>query len=375
MFTGIMRNYTLTLSVLATAAALVACRTNDRQQAAGKEEGSTVTNEFVCNPPPNTQHAPITIKRASGSLGEVQRFQESVNELLPADAAIEKLAEGFDWSEGPVWMPGGYLLFSDVPMNTVFKWTEKKGVTLYIQPSGYSGEAPRGGEPGSNGLTRDKDGRLILAQHGNRRVTRLEKNGVGTILAEFYQMRRFNSPNDVVVKSNGDIYFTDPPYGLPGNVNDPNKEIPFQGVYRVSIKDGSVTLLSREMSRPNGLAFSPDEKTLYVANSDSKQAMWMAYPVAEDGTLERGRVLLDVTEFSKGKKGLPDGLKVDQRGNLWATGPGGVLILSPEGKHLGTLNTGEATANCAWGEDGSVLYITADMYLCRIRTSVKGAGW
>ncbi|HEY0549680.1 MAG TPA: SMP-30/gluconolactonase/LRE family protein, partial [Verrucomicrobiae bacterium] len=179
-----------------------------------------------------------------------------------------------------------------------------------------------------------------------------------------------------VVKSNGDIYFTDPPYGLPGNVEDPTKEIPFQGVYRVSASDKKVTLLTDEVTRPNGLAFSPDEKILYVASSDPKKAIWMSYPVKADGTLGAGRVFFDCTAMqSDTRKGLPDGLKVDQSGNVWATGPGGVLIISPAGKHLGTLATGEATANCAWGDDGSTLYITADMYLCRVRTKTKGAGW
>jgi gluconolactonase len=270
-------------------------------------------------------------------------------------------------------MPGDYLLFSDVPMNTIFRWDEQRGVSIFLQPSGYTGSVPRGGEPGSNGLTRDKSGRLIICQHGNRRLARLDKNGVVTPIAEFFHGRRFNSPNDAVVKSNGDIYFTDPPYGLVNNIDDPAKEITFQGVYRVSAKDQSVTLLTSEMSRPNGLAFSPDESILYVANSDPSNAVWMAYPARPDGTLGTGRTFAVVTEAAKARKGLPDGMKVDAHGNLWATGPGGVLIISPQGKHLGTLATGQATANCAWGDDGSTLYITADMYLCRVRTKTKGA--
>ncbi len=325
-------------------------------------------------PTANDTNATVIIKPAHGSLGKIERLDPALDVLLPKDAVIEKLAGGFDWSEGPVWMPGGYLLFSDVPMNTIFKWDERSGVSIFLQPSGYTGTVPRGGEPGSNGLTHDKQGRLIACQHGDRRLARWE-NDKFVAVADRFEGKRFNSPNDAVVKSNGDIYFTDPPYGLPKNIDDPTKEIPFQGVYRVSAADGKVTLLTDEVTRPNGLAFSPDEKILYVASSDPKKAIWMSYPVKGDGTLGAGRVFFDATSMQSGKKGLPDGMKIDQRGNLWATGPGGVLIISPEGKHLGTLATGEATANCAWGDDGSTLYITADMYLCRVKTKTKGAGW
>ena len=330
--------------------------------------------EMKVSPTPNDTNPSITVRPASGTLGTIERLDPALDALLPNGAVIEKLAEGFDWSEGPVWMPGGQLLFSDVPLNTIFKWEENKGVAIFLQPSGYTGTLPRGGEPGSNGLTHDKQGRLIACQHGDRRVARWE-NGKFVSVADRYEGKRFNSPNDVVVKSNGDIYFTDPPYGLVKNMDDPAKEIPFQGVYRVSATDGKVTLLTGEVTRPNGLAFSPDEGILYVASSDPDKAIWMSYPVKADGTLGTGRVFFDTTSTVKTKKGLPDGLKVDQRGNLWATGPGGVLIISSQGKHLGTLATGEATANCAWGDDGSTLYITADMYLCRIKTKTKGAGW
>jgi gluconolactonase len=254
----------------------------------------------------------------SGTLGSIKRLDPVLDALLAKDAVIEKLTKGFDWSEGPVWMPGDYLLFSDVTQNTIFKWDARSGVSIFLQPSGYTGTEPRGGEPGSNGLTRDKQGRLIACQQGDRRVARWE-NGKFAAIADHFEGKRFNSPNDVVVKSNGDIYFTDPPYGLPKNLDDPNKEIPFQGVYRVSAKDGSVTLLTSEIASPNGLAFFPDEKILFVASSDPSKAIWMAYPVNADGTLGAGRVFLDVTDSPEG--GLPDGLKVDERGNLWATGP------------------------------------------------------
>jgi gluconolactonase len=339
-----------------------------------KSRIAPVTAPLAISPTANDTNNSITIKSAWGALGTIERLDPALDALLPKRAVIEKLAEGFDWSEGPVWMPGGYLLFSDVPMNTIFKWHPSSGISVFLRPSGYTGTTPRGGEPGSNGLTHDKQGRLIACQHGDRRVARWE-NGKFVSVADRFDGKRFNSPNDVVVKSNGDIYFTDPPYGLPQNIDDPTKEIPFQGVYRVSASDGKVTLLTGEVTRPNGLAFSPDEKILYVASSDPKKAIWMAYPVTAEGTLGAGHILLDVTDSVPGKKGLPDGMKVDQSGNLWATGPGGVLIISPQGKHLGTLATGEATANCAWGDDGSTLYITADMYLCRVRTKTKGAGF
>jgi gluconolactonase len=351
-------------SLCVAAAVLSACKTRVAPTSA----------PLAVMPTANNTNRPITVRPASGALGTIERLDPALDGLLGKDVVIEKLAEGFDWSEGPVWMPQGHLLFSDVPMNTIFKWTQNKGVAIAIQPSGYSGTTPRAGEPGSNGLTRDKQGRLIACQHGDRRVARWE-NGKFVSVADRFEGKRFNSPNDAVAKSNDDIYFTDPPYGLPGNVNDPTKEIAFQGVYRVGASDGKVTLLISEVTRPNGLAFSPDEKILYVASSDPQKAIWMSYPVKADGTLDTGRVFFDSTSMRAGKKGLPDGLKVDKAGNLWATGPGGVLIISPQGKHLGTLATGEATANCAWGDDGSTLYITADMYLCRVKTKTKGAGW
>jgi gluconolactonase len=345
-------------SLAVTAAVITACRTHETRMA-----------DLVVTPQANNLNKGFTVRAASGALGTIERLDPALDALLAPDAVVEKLAEGFDWSEGPVWMPGNYLLFSDVPLNTIFKWDARHGVTIFRSPSGYTGATPRGGEPGSNGLTRDHQGRLIACQHGDRRVARWENGGFVTV-ADRFEGKRFNSPNDVVVKSNGDIYFTDPPYGLPRRMDDPTKEIPFQGVYRVV--NGQVTLLTDEVTRPNGLAFSPDEKILYVASSDPQKAIWMSYPVKADGTLGAGKVFFDATGMQKGRKGLPDGLKVDVRGNLWATGPGGVLIFSPEGKHLGTLATGEATANCAWGDDGSTLYITADMFLARVKTRTKG---
>jgi len=315
-------------------------------------------------------------KTAFPTLGTIERIDPRFDRLVPKDARVERIADGFDWSEGPVWdRANQVLLFSDVPLNTVFKWEEGKGVSVFLKPSGYTGSVPRGGEPGSNGLLMDRQGRLVLCQHGDRRVARLEPDGKFKTLADKYMGKRLNSPNDGVFRSNGDLYFTDPPYGLIKQNEDPAKELDFNGVYRLSAVDGNLTLLTKELTRPNGIAFSPDEKTLYVANSDPKRAIWMAFPVKEDGTLGEGRVFADTTSETSTKKGLPDGMKVDVAGNLFATGPGGVLVFAPDGTHLGTLSTGQPTANCGWGGDGSILYITADMYIGRIRLATKGLGF
>lgn len=308
-------------------------------------------------------------------LGKVVRLDPKLDELLAPDARLEVISCCFDWSEGPTWdRKGGFLLFSDIPRNSVMKWKEGEGISLFLKPSGYTGAVPYGKEPGSNGLLMDPEGRLLSAEHGDRRISILYPDGGKRTLADNYQGKRLNSPNDLTRHSSGAIYFTDPPYGLPNNVNDPRKELDFQGVFRV-MPGGAVTLLTREMTRPNGIAFSPDEKTLYVAQSDPEKAIWMAFPVKDDGTLGQGKVLAEVTAMVGKMKGLPDGLKVDRAGNIWATAPGGIHIISPEGKTLGRIETGEATANCAWGGDGSTLYITTDMYLTRIRTRTKGAGW
>jgi len=315
-------------------------------------------------------------------LGRIVREDPRLDALLPPGTEIEVLASGFDWSEGPVWLrtdpdggEGGCLLFSDVPRNHVLRWKEGQGVSVFLQPSGYTGRVPYGPEPGSNGLTLDRQGRLVLCEHGDRRVSTLSWDGGKQTLADNYNGKRFHSPNDVVVKSDGAVYFTDPPYGLPLGPDDPRRELPHFGVYRVS-PDGAVTLLTAEMTRPNGLAFSPDERTLYVAQSDPDAAIWMAFPVGTDGLLGEGRVFFDATPMVRTGtlKGLPDGLKVDRDGNLWATGPGGVLVFAPDGTLLGRVDPGEATSNCAFGgPDGADLYITADMYLCRIRTATRGA--
>ncbi|HZS07599.1 MAG TPA: SMP-30/gluconolactonase/LRE family protein [Blastocatellia bacterium] len=317
-------------------------------------------------------------KPASPDAVKIVRLDPAFDKLIPTGAKVEKLADGHKWTEGPVWnRKENYVLFSDIPNNAIVRWQEGQGESIFMQPSGYTGKDPFDGkEPGTNGLTYDSQGRLVACAHGDRQVVRLEDDGKKrTTLADKYEGKRLNSPNDLVYKSNGDLYFTDPIYGLPKGADDPKRELDFCGVYRLDTK-GKVTLLTKEITRPNGIAFSPDEKTLYVACSDPEKAVWMAYDVKADGTLEKGRVFFDATAWAKEKRpGLPDGMKVDKDGNLWATGPGGVHVFSPDGKHLGTLDTGVPTANCAWGEDGSTLYVTANTTLLRVKTSTKGKGY
>ena len=330
---------------------------------------------FLGGVSPMTAVDPITsVPAPYPSFGSIERLDPALDALLAPDAKLEKLAEGFTWSEGPVWVrSAGHLLFSDVPENIVYRWKHDEGVSVFLTPSGFTGEHYDGRERGSNGLTLDAQGRLVLAQHGDRRVARLNADQRSfTTLADRHEGRRFNSPNDLVFDRAGHLYFTDPPYGL---ARSAVREIDVHGVYRVT-PEGVVTLLTGEMERPNGLALSPDERILYVANSHPPRPVIMAYSLDSDGRISGGRTFFDMAHLvAPDRPGLPDGLKVDQEGNLWATGPGGVLILSPDGRHLGTLRTGQATANCAFGEDGSVLYITADSILGRIRTRVRGTGF
>ncbi len=310
----------------------------------------------------------------------IERLDPALDQLIAPDASVEVLAEGYDWSEGPVWVKdGGFLLFSDVPRNVILRWKQGEGSREWLKPSGYTGSEPRGGEPGSNGLTLDREGRLVICQHGDRRIARMDAPTSNpapkfSSVADRFQGARFNSPNDLVFHSNGDLYFTDPPYGLIKQAEDPAREMTYQGVFRRS-RSGEVTLVTREMTRPNGIAFSPDEKKLYVAQSDPSAPIWRVFDAAADGSFKSSRIFFDASTLSKTRKGLPDGMKVDVAGNLFATGPGGVLVLSPEGKHLGTILTGQATGNCAFGDDGRTLYITADMYLMRVKLRTKGLGF
>jgi gluconolactonase len=313
-------------------------------------------------------------------MGKIERLDPRLDKLLAKDTKVYKVAGGFIWCEGPVWVKdGGYLLFSDIPRNVINKYDPKDGsVAAFLKPSGYTGKIARGGkpgdEPGSNGLMLDPEGRLTICEHGDRQVSRIEKDGKKTVLADKYMGKRLNSPNDLVFKSNGDLYFSDPPYGLLKNWDDPARELDFCGVYRLG-KDGKLTLLTKECSRPNGLTFSLDEKTLYVANSDPKLPYIYAFDVKDDGTLGKHRIFFDTKQWFGKMPGLPDGMKLDMHGNLFATGPGGVWILAPDGTALGRIDTGVATANCAFAEDGTVLYMAADHDLCRVQTTTKGKGF
>ena len=310
-------------------------------------------------------------------IGHVDRFDPALDKLIAQDAVIEVLCGGFEWAEGPVWMPeqdnkyGGYVLFSDIPHNAVMKWQEGVGVSVFLKPAGYTGAADYGSEPGSNGLALDPAGQLVLCEHGDRRVSVLTKGGGKLTLADRWNGKRFNSPNDLAIRRNGELFFTDPIYGLPQRADDPLREMDFCGVYRLQ-KDGTVTLQYKDISRPNGIAFSPDEKILYVANSDGSDPVWRAFPVQADGNLGSPKPFFDSSKEDRISRGGGDGLKVDAQGNVFATGPGGVLVISPSGQLLGRIVTGERIANVGWGNDGSVLYLTSDMYLCRIQTLTKG---
>lgn len=295
------------------------------------------------------------------------------DQLVPKDAKLEKIADGFTWVEGPVWnKQGGYLLFSDIPANAVYKWKADEGTSVFLTSSGYSGTTPFAGkEPGSNGLTFDALGRLVLCRHGDRQIGRLEPDGTITPLAQRFDGHRINSPNDLVFKSNGDLYFTDPPFGLPKAFEDVGKA-PVQGVYRLA-KDGTVSLLIREIKAPNGIAFSPDEKTLYVSDVDPTRAAWLAYDVKDDGTVAYGRVLFDATRWRTDPYFGPDGFKVDQHGYIFGARPGGLNVIAPDGRLLGTIDNGQPTSNVAWGEDGRTLFITGGPSVYRIRLTTKGA--
>jgi len=309
---------------------------------------------------------------------EIERADPALDAVLPQEAQLEVVAAGFEWSEGPLWVPGlGSLLFSDIPKNTIYKWNEAEGIRVYLRPSGFTGPEPQGDELGTNGLLLDPKGRLTVCDHGNRCISRLnEQNFTKTVLADRYDGKRLNSPNDAVFHADGSLYFTDPPYGLRGLKSSPDKELEFSGVYRLS-PGGELKLLTRELDFPNGIAFSPDYGTLYVANSDPKRPIWMAYPVESGGGIGPGRIFYDASGWAaNGLRGAPDGMTVDRDGRIFATGPGGVNIFSADGLFLGRIRTGRATSNCTFGgETGSDLYITADMNLCRIKTLTAGIGF
>ena len=312
---------------------------------------------------------PVVLGQAGGQL--VKGFNAPNRVVIARGARIERLATGFQFIEGPVWHPDGYLLFSDPNANVIYRWTPDGQVSVFRAKSGYAGvDVGEYHQPGSNGLTLDAQGRLTIDEHGRRRVVRQERTGAITVLADRYEGKRLNSPNDLVYKSDGALYVTDPPFGLPKVFADPRKELPFSGVYRVA--DGKVQLLTTELTGPNGLAFSPDERFLYVDDWDVTRKVIMRYPVNADGSLGAGTVFVDATASHPGEQAW-DGLKVDRQGNVYAAGPGGVWILSPDGKHLGTIAPPEAPANLAWGDDdGRTLYVAARTSLYRIRLNVPG---
>lgn len=302
------------------------------------------------------------------TLGRIERRDSQLDQFIAPDTKIEVLAKGFTWSEGPVWVGDvetGHLLFSDIPRNTIFKWTPDRGIQIFMQPSGYTGVDYYGLEPGSNGLALDPKGRLTLCEHGDRRVSVLTAMGGKRTLVDHYQGKRLNSPNDLVFDNEGNLFFTDPPYGLPNREKDERRELDFCGVYRLDTT-GELTLVSTQLDRPNGIGFSPDQKTLYVAQSDPSNPIWMSFPVRADKSLGKGTILQDAKEFMQEYPGLPDGLAVHSNGTIFASGPGGIYVMTPKGKLIGRLVTGGRTSNCAFGPDEKNLYITADSRLCKV---------
>jgi gluconolactonase len=315
--------------------------------------------------------------------GQIIRLDPALDALIPAGAQIEKLADGFGFVEGPVWVhttAPGFLIFSDIPANVIDKWNPQDGkVSVFLTKSGFAGDDPgdAGGQLnnghaivtlyGSNGVTIDKQGRVTYCQHGDRGVVRVEKDGKRTVLADHYEGKRLNSPNDLVYKSDGSLYFTDPPFGLRKAQDDPKKELPFAGVYRWA--NGKLQLVNKDFGAPNGLAFSPDEKYLYVDDSFTKT--YWRFDVQPDGTITNKKLLIDMS--SSKEPGVPDGMKIDQKGNIYGAGPGGVWVITPEGKHLGTIKPPENPANLAWGDaDAKTLYFTAVTGLYRLRLNIAG---
>ena len=305
--------------------------------------------------------------------GSILRLSPELDRIITPGTLPEILAEGFEWSEGPLWLPEQEkVIFSDIPNNSIFEWSEKDGLKLYLKPSGYTDTIVRGGETGSNGLILDGNGQLVLCQHGDRRMARmmapLDAPAANfETIAGAWEGKRFNSPNDAVFSSNGNLYITDPAYGMELRYNDPRREMDFTGVFLIT-PEGEVSLQTDQLNAPNGIGFSPDESSLYVANSGgSSGSIWMEYKIEEDGSLQNEKLFYDARTAADSLRGGPDGLVVRKDGIIFATGPGGVWILTPEGKHLGIIKTGQATSNCTLDANNRYLYMTADMYLMRIR--------
>jgi gluconolactonase len=311
-------------------------------------------------------------------VGRIHADSPALAALIPPEAKVRELATGFTWSEGPVWIrEGGYLLLSDVPENRMYRWSDGEGLSIFLEPSGYGGDDPSiFREPGSNGLVPGPPGTILMADHGNRSVARLDlATRRKTFLATHYQERRFNSPNDLVLGRDGTIWFTDPPYGLAGLNDSPVKEQPVNGVYRLE-PDGEVTLAVADMTFPNGILLSPDGRTLYVANSDPEQAVVLAFTLDVDGAVVDRQVFADMSPLvGPEAPGLPDGMAIDKAGNLFITGPGGVHVFSAGGARLGRIETGTAIANCAFGEDGRTLFLASSGMLASVRTRTCGYGY
>jgi gluconolactonase len=339
-----MQNLKLLLLILAMSTALISCG----------ESG------------PGSEKAAVDIIDNAGLIISVDPSFEA---LVPAEANIQKLAGGFAFTEGPVWHNRQeHLMFSDLRNNAIHIWDDENGLQTFIQPV-FEGESDTE-SVGSNGLNIDSEGRLLLMEHGNRQVSRVEPDGgERTVLIDSYRGKRLNSPNDSAWHSNGWLYFTDPPYGLAGLEDDPARELDYNGIYRLS-PSGEIQLLDRDQTRPNGIAFSPDEQTLYVANSDAENKVWYAYDVVGNGIIGNPRIFYDAND--QNEIGAPDGMKVDVDGNVFATGPGGVWVFNRDGVHLGTIKPNEVPANVAWGDDGSTLYMTARTGLYRVKLNTRG---
>lgn len=320
----------------------------------------------ACSKPPE----PAAPAPAEPPKGSIVRVDPGLDALMSPTATIEKVASGFKFLEGPLWrQKQGVLWFSDLVGNVAHQWAPDGKVTDVLNPGGYDGkDLPAGGYIGPNGMAEGPDGIVVLCQHGNRRIVSISPDMKVTTLVDRYQGKRLNSPNDLVYAPDGSLYFTDPPFGLPKMNDDPAKEVKFNGVYRFS--KGKLQAVIQDVTFPNGIAFSPDYKTLYISNSDAAHRLWMRYDVAANGTVSNGRVFADAT--SSPDQGVPDGMRVDSAGNVYAAGPGGVWVFSPEGKHLGTIKTPEGASNCAWGDDGKTLYITATTSVYKVRLNVAG---
>ncbi|MEJ7644398.1 MAG: SMP-30/gluconolactonase/LRE family protein [Chryseolinea sp.] len=312
-------------------------------------------------------------QKVNSSIGSIERVDPALGDLIDPGAAIEIIADGFEWSEGPLWIPAEkMLLFSDVPKNIVYKWTEANGKEVYLKPSGYTGtNSPYSGEEGSNGLTLNEDGKLVLCQHGDRRVSLMNASlnapaSNFTALVDNFQNKKLNSPNDAVFNKNGVLFFTDPPYGLPGQAEDTvERELPFHGIFKVA--NEKISLLCDSISRPNGIALFPGQRKLIVANSDPQKPIWYTFELSEKDSITSASIFYDATESARTDKGLPDGLKVDAEGNVFASGPGGIWIFDQRAKLLGKIRINELVSNCEFSEDGKTLYITADKYVLRVK--------